>query len=497
MSPANHKPVGARHCLARKEIRVGSEIVAQNKNLHQAKHNEHSDNEKVMVLWCHNEINGTIGTYPYRKVSDEIQRILQDYGIADVKVYRLERAKVSTAGNRRQLPNGNVVWLDKEAPAPLKPTDTLFSLIYPYDWGETPFKEICNYFASIPNMNGRWEVNVVDKEVQRNWSISANKETFEFLSKHWGIIPDSDPMFLSECTAEQVKAWLFDAHEWKQRDQLTQKKTYHQTRMKWLYLEKGKVIQHFYEKSELAHYIYTSDTAQDGLVKAVVEDDLVNKERSTAVNEPAQEFLDRYERFHPLFPPRDKEVPERLRETRYVLEGEMCTAKDLWERSYRSQIDNLIRSGTENHIAALVLMMPCMDMVYKLKTGNKKSCWTEVMKLFFPAFGFSETTYHQLRGLVRNGFVHDGFTTGFVGISSTHHTPEEYTDSQQVFQGMRSETGQFHLLIIPAFFWARVRNLIDTFYKYEQWIPGWDMSQVVSINHYVEPLTKEELTQTE
>ena len=459
--------------------------------------NEHDDKEKVMILWCHKELNGTVGTYPYRKISDELQRIMQDHGIDDVIVCRIQSIGVSTASNRRRLPNGNVVWLNKEAPAPWKPSDTLFSLNYPYNWGEVLFKKVCSYFASIPNMNGRWEVKIVDSDTQTNWRISINEETYEFLLDRWGIIPDSDPMFLFECTAEQVKEWLLDAYEWKQRDQKTNKKTYNPARTKWLYIEEGKVIQHFYDKSEMAQYIYTSDTPKDGLVKLVYEVDWSKEDAQTATNDTAKEFLARYEQFHPLSPPRDNEIPKRLRETRYIMDGEYCTAQDMWKRCYRSQIDYLISSGTENHIAALVLMMPCMEMVYKLKTGNHRQNWSETMKMFFPAFGFSDDTYRQLRDLVRNGFSHDGFTKGYVGISSAHHTPEEYSDHQQVFEGFRTETGEFKLLIIPAFFWARVRSKIDSFYEYEQWIPGWDMPQVITINNYVEPLTWEEITQTE
>ncbi|MCE2490564.1 MAG: hypothetical protein J4G17_11400, partial [Anaerolineae bacterium] len=232
-----------------------------------------------------------------------------------------------------------------------------------------------------------------------------------------------------------------------------------------------------------------------GLVKLVFEDNCCKTEHSTGVHETAKQFLARYEQFHPLFPPRDKEVPKRLQETRYIMEGEKCTAKDMWERCYRSQIDRLIRAGPENHIAALVLMMPCMEMVYKLKTGRPKQNWSETMEMFFPACGFSEATYRQLRDFVRNGFAHEGFTKGYVGISSAHQTPEEYSDSQQVFLGMRSETGQFNLLIIPAFFWARVRNKIDSFYKYEQWVPGREMNQVLTISNFIEPLISEEMTQ--
>lgn len=457
--------------------------------------NKHNDKEKAMILWCHNEINGTIGTYPYGKVSDEIQRIMQDHWIDDVKVYRLKPAQISIASNRRRLPNGKTVWLHKEYPPPFKPTDTLFSLNYAHDRGEELFKKICSYFVSIPSINGRWEVKIVDNDIQTNWRISANEESYEFLADHWGIISNSDPVFLSECTAEQVKEWLLDTYKSKQRDQKTTKKTYNPPREKWLYIEEGNVIQNFYEKNELAQYIYTSDTPKDGLVKLVYEDDLPKEDLATAVNETAKQFLTRYEQFHPLFPPRDKEIPNRLRETRYIMGGEKCTAKDLWERSYRSQIDYLIRSGKENHIAALVLMLPCMELVYMLKTGKTKHNWIQTLKMFFPAIGFESKTYKQLADLIRNGFVHGGFSKRYVGISSVHHTPEDYSDTQQVFQGMRSETGQFNLLIIPAFFWARVRNKIDSFYKYEQWIPGWDMHEVITISHYVEPLTWEEITQ--
>ena len=213
-----------------------------------------------MFLWCHKEIDGTIGTYPYRKVSDELQRIIHDHGIDDVKVLRVGKVETSTAGNRRRLPNGDIVWLDKEAPAPWKPSDTLFSLNYPYDWGEGLFQDICKYFVSIPNLNGRWEVKIVDCDTRYNWHISATEETYDFLSDHWAKIPDSDPMFLSECTAEQVKEWLLDNYEWRRRDHKTTKKTHSPSRAKWLYIEEGNIVRKFYEKSDLAQYIYTSDT---------------------------------------------------------------------------------------------------------------------------------------------------------------------------------------------------------------------------------------------
>lgn len=457
--------------------------------------NEHNDKGSLVILWCHKETNGTIGGFPYSQISDELERIMQDHGIDDARVYRQEPAKISTASNPRRLPSGKEVWLHREYPAPWKPTDTMFSFNYPYNWGELLFEKICSYFASIPDLNGRWEAKIVDKEIWENWRISANEGTYQFLLDHWGKIPHSNLTVLSGCTAEQVKELLLVAYEMKQRAQNAELKPYNRPRQKWLYTEEGKVIHDFYQESEMAQFIYTSDTPKDGLVKSVFEDDHLKTEHFTGVEETAQQFLARYEQFHPLFPPRDKEVPNRLQAKRYIMEGERCTAKDMWERHYRSQIDRLISAGPENHIAALVLMMPCMEMVYKLKTGRRKQNWTEIMKMFFPTSGFSETTYHQLRNFVRNGFAHEGFTRGYVGISSANHRPEEYSDSQQVFQGFRSEDGRFHLLIIPAFFWARVRDKIDSFYEFEQWIPGWGMHQVISIGDYIEPLTREEIAQ--
>ena len=76
-------------------------------------------------------------------------------------------------------------------------------------------------------------------------------------------------------------------------------------------------------------------------------------------------------------------------------------------------------------------MLPCMELVYKLKTGKTKQNWINTLKMFFPAIGFEQNTYKQLAGLIRNGFAHDGFTKGYVGMSSAEHTPEEYSDTQQ------------------------------------------------------------------
>ncbi len=455
--------------------------------------NELRNEQTLLVLRCHKELNGTIGTYPYSQISDELQEIIQDHGIGDVEVYRLMPARVSTASNPRRLPSGKKVWLDQEYPAPWRPTDTLFSFNFPYSWGESLFEEICSYFASIPDLNGRWDAKIVDKEIHEDWRISANEGTYEFLLEHWGKIPNSKHMILSECPAEQVKELLLVAYDMRQRAQNTELKPYKPSRRKWLYIEEGKVVHHFYKECEMAQYIHTSDTPKEGLVKMVLEDDNGKTEYSTGVHETAKQFLDRYGQLHPLFPPRDKEVPKRLQVARYIMEGERCTAKDLWERSYRPQIDRLIRSGTENHIAALVLMMPCMEMVYKLKTGKKMN-WIETLKMFFPADGFDHHTYKSLANLIRNGFVHDGFTKGDVGISSADHALEKYSDGQQVFVGTRSETGRFNLLIVPAYFWARVRDKIDSFYENEQWIPGWDMHRVIQLGDYIEPLTGEEIT---
>ena len=352
------------------------------------------------------------------------------------------------------------------------------------------------YAASIPKMDGRWDVEIVDAYLDAKWRISANEETYEFLFEHWEIIPESNPVLLTACTAEEAKAMLIDAYDWAQRLQNTERKPYKPLREKWLYIEDGNVIQHFYKRSDLAQYIYTSETPKDGSVKLVFEDDHRKTERSVSEPETAEQFLARYEQFHPLFPPRDQEVPKRLQETRYVMDGEEFTAKDLWERHDRPPIDSLMSAGPENHIAALKLMMPCMEIVYRLKTGKRKQDWTEIMKMFFPASGFSDKTYSQLRDLVRNGFVHEGFTKDYVGISSAHHPPEAYSDTGQVFVGMLSETGQFNLLIIPVFFWARVRNRIDNFYEYEQWIPGGEMQQLMTVSNFIEPLTREDLTRT-
>lgn len=455
--------------------------------------NKERGKETPILLWCHKEKDGKLGTYTYAQISDEIQAIIHDHGMDYVKVYHDESAKMPSASVPRRLQNGEEVWLDKEPPVTWKPTDTLFSLDYPYNWGVALFKRICAYFASVPDMNGRWETIIVENRIQEKWRTSASEETFEFFLDHWEKIPDSYPDCFPNCTAEQIKQRFVDGYELKQLEQKENEKASNPTRPKLLYVEEGEVIEEFYKDSDMAQYIYNSNSPKDGFVELAYENDCGQTIHSTGIHDTATRFLARYEQFHPLFPPREKEVPKRLRQNRYVMNGEQCTAKDLWERFYRSQIDTLIRSGAENHIAALVLMMPCMETVYKLKTGEKKQDWSKTMKLFFPSSNFSDATYRQLRDFIRNGFVHDGLTKGPVGIRSGNQTPEEYSDGQQVFWEIRSETGQFNLFIIPAFFWARVRDRIDSFYEYEQWIRGRDMGPVFTINNYIEPISEEEL----
>ena len=185
----------------------------------------------------------------------------------------------------------------------------------------------------------------------------------------------------------------------------------------------------------------------------------------------------------------DPELQERIRQVRYDLGGQDGTVRDTWERYYRGQIDQLVNGGGENFLAALTLMMPCMERVFTLihpkYDGNickpRKGYWKYVLKMFFPAFGLTDDHYEYLNKYLRIGVIHDAFTRGNIGFSNSYKR-DDFTDSMNVFVEYVMGDGRLILQVIVPWFWERVRRRIDLFYEHEQWIQGWAMHKTLRLN---------------
>lgn len=207
-------------------------------------------------------------------------------------------------------------------------------------------------------------------------------------------------------------------------------------------------------------------------------------------------WLSNQKRHHPMLQHPCPELQQRLRRVRVLTDGKELTAKEMWETFYRDQIDELMRGGTANYVAALSLMIPCMDRVYTLLNPecdrdevNKPNTHyvQQVFEMFFPAFGFDDDIYRYLNENLRVGVIHYTFMRGAIGIDETITDTEWYGAGTNVFHQLKTSDGKILLLIAVPWFWKRVKTSIDRFYKHEQWLPGWDMHQMLCLDPYSKP----------
>ena len=91
--------------------------------------------------------------------------------------------------------------------------------------------------------------------------------------------------------------------------------------------------------------------------------------------------------------------------------GDLCaTRREVWSINGRPQIQMLMSSGPDNHVAALTLLVPWMARVYTEETGeSSKDKTIKVVSLFF-----QRDKDKQALGRL-TGFVNDLKHHGFVG----------------------------------------------------------------------------------
>ena len=90
-------------------------------------------------------------------------------------------------------------------------------------------------------------------------------------------------------------------------------------------------------------------------------------------------------------------------------DNENATFKDAWAISARPQIQQLMAGSPDNHVAAMTLLIPWMDQIYTISTGeSSKGKTKQVVATFFP-----ETEGYELGRLT--GFVIDLKHIGYAG----------------------------------------------------------------------------------
>ena len=96
-------------------------------------------------------------------------------------------------------------------------------------------------------------------------------------------------------------------------------------------------------------------------------------------------------------------------ETLIIGDIENATYKDAWAISARPQIQQLMAGSPDNHVAALTLMIPWMDRLYTLESGeSSKGKTRQVVAHFFP-----QIEGYELGRLT--GFVIDLKHIGYAG----------------------------------------------------------------------------------
>ena len=98
-----------------------------------------------------------------------------------------------------------------------------------------------------------------------------------------------------------------------------------------------------------------------------------------------------------------------LQETLQIGDIENATYKDAWAISARPQIQQLMAGSTDNHVAAVTLLIPWMDRLFTLETGDSSKGKTKhVVAHFFP-----DIEGYELGRLT--GFVIDLKHIGYAG----------------------------------------------------------------------------------
>ena len=148
--------------------------------------------------------------------------------------------------------------------------------------------------------------------------------------------------------------------------------------------------------------------------------------------------------------------------TLIIGDSESATYKDAWAISARPQIQQLMAGSPDNHVAAVTLLIPWMDRLFTLETGDSSKGKTKhVVAHFFP-----DIEGYELGRLT--GFVIDLKHIGYAGKKSA------LLDSVQTVNVMGNVEVKHDqrfskpytlvddiLIVHPTAFVEHVRNQID------------------------------------
>ena len=159
----------------------------------------------------------------------------------------------------------------------------------------------------------------------------------------------------------------------------------------------------------------------------------------------------------------------------------------IWFLYWRPQIEALMSGSSENYVAALMLIIPCMERTYTLKhpewdyykmkragKNAKQLPIADVFKWFFRNENPQE--YDQIIKVVAQGFAnglkHDSFVRAEICLYDENVAPVQSGNSGDAVDSMMhvrrtqaiTSMGDGRVAIAPRSFWNVVKHKIDKFY---------------------------------
>ena len=149
----------------------------------------------------------------------------------------------------------------------------------------------------------------------------------------------------------------------------------------------------------------------------------------------------------------------------FLLDNQVATTRNMWELLWRPQIEHLMNQQVtdnvvDNHAAAIMLMVPCIDRAYTLQNPLARPGYTDGMlrhafpknDMDMPADKYEQCIKSLHKGLV-NGLKHDSFLRHDVALCND-------ANNQRPFYRRGIQ-----LIVNPWAFWKHVRDHLDEFYK--------------------------------
>lgn len=176
---------------------------------------------------------------------------------------------------------------------------------------------------------------------------------------------------------------------------------------------------------------------------------------------------------------------------------ENISYRDVWFLFYRPQINLLMSGSIDNHVAALMLLWPCMERVFTLKhpefdpahpQGSRTGVSDKVLRWFLIDQDRRNLDDDQLEAAISvlhkqlvNGLKHDSFVRpgvlfeDRVPIMTSIPDPGANSPLPVIVESYRPplELEDDHVIIGTTLFWRMIQERIDRFYleEYDGWIP--------------------------